>query len=45
MVKADFAGGTQDTSMSSAADWTSFWGVLGNIMGFHSTVISGRTTK
>lgn len=45
LVKANFAGGTQDTSMSSPADWTSFWGVLGNIMGFHSTVISGRTSK
>jgi hypothetical protein len=45
LAKANFASGTQDTSMSTAADWTSFVGVLGNIIGFHSTMISGRTSK
>ena len=38
-----FAKGTVITSHSTPADWTSFWGVLGNIMGFHGTVISGKT--
>lgn len=38
-----FAKGTVVTSYSTPADWHSFWGVLGNIMGFHSTVISGKT--
>ncbi|MBL8726397.1 MAG: hypothetical protein JNK49_20300 [Planctomycetes bacterium] len=33
---------SQDTSMSTPADWTSFCGILGNIMGFHSTAISGK---
>lgn len=34
---------SQDTSMSTPADWTSFCGILGNIMGFHSTAISGKS--
>jgi hypothetical protein len=38
-----FKGGTIITQGSTPADWTSFWGVLGNIFGFHSTVISGKT--
>ncbi len=37
-----FPGSTVTTSGSTPADWTSFWGVLGNIMGFHGTVISGK---
>ena len=39
----EFPGGTVETVGSSAADWTSFWGALGNIIGFHGTVISGKT--
>ena len=38
-----FGKGTIITQHSTPADWTSFWGVLGNIMGFHGTVISGKT--
>lgn len=38
-----FSKGTIITQHSTPADWTSFWGVLGNIMGFHGTVISGKT--
>lgn len=37
-----FAGSTITSSGSTPADWTSFWGVLGNIFGFHGTVISGK---
>jgi hypothetical protein len=37
-----FSGSTVITTHSTPADWTSFWGVLGNIMGFHGTVISGK---
>jgi hypothetical protein len=40
-----FKGGNIITQGSTPADWTSFWGVLGNIFGFHSTVISGTTGK
>ncbi|MEM7168185.1 MAG: hypothetical protein AAF581_22245 [Planctomycetota bacterium] len=32
----------ETTTYSTAADWTSVCGVLGNIMGFHHTVISGN---
>jgi len=38
-----FPGAVQVTSYSTPADWTSFWGVLGNILSFHSTTISGKT--
>ena len=38
-----FNGSTITSSCSTPADWTSFWGVLGNIFGFHGTVISGKT--
>ncbi|MEO6593924.1 MAG: hypothetical protein ABIP94_04140 [Planctomycetota bacterium] len=38
-----FPGSTVTTSHSTSADWTSFWGVLGNIFGFHCTTISGKT--
>ena len=38
-----YPGSTITTSGSTAADWTSFWGILGNIIGFHQTVISGTT--
>lgn len=43
MAADKFPGAQQVTSYSTPADWTSFWGVLGNIFGFHSTVISGKT--
>jgi hypothetical protein len=38
-----FPKGTVITQHSTPADWTSFWGVLGNIFGFHGTVISGKS--
>lgn len=38
-----YPNGTVTSSHSTAADWTSFVGVLGNIIGFHSTQISGKT--
>jgi hypothetical protein len=38
-----FPGAMQVTSYSTPADWTSFWGVLGNILSFHGTTISGKT--
>ena len=37
-----FGKGTVTSSHSTPADWTSFCGVLGNIIGFHSTSISGK---
>ncbi len=43
LLAEKFPGAMQVTSGSTPADWTSFWGVLGNIMGFHGTVISGKT--
>jgi hypothetical protein len=36
------AGSTVFSSHSTAADWTSWWGFWGNILGFHRTVISGK---
>jgi hypothetical protein len=38
-----FPGSTVITTASTPADWTSFWGVLGNLFGFHSTIIAGKT--
>jgi len=38
-----YPGSTITSSGSTAADWTSFWGVMGNLFGFHQTVISGTT--
>ena len=35
------AGANVVTVSSTAADWTSFWGFFGNLMGFHYTGISG----
>jgi len=35
------AGATINSVGSSSADWTSFWGALGNIIGFHCTKIGG----
>ena len=35
------SGATITTVNSTPADWTSFWGVLGNIFWFHRTEISG----
>lgn len=43
MVQEQFPNATQISSSSTPADWTSFWGVLGNIIGLHQTVISGKT--
>ncbi|MCC7012809.1 MAG: hypothetical protein IT454_09630 [Planctomycetes bacterium] len=43
MVKDQFPNATQVSSHSTSADWTSFWGVLGNIIGLHQTTISGKT--
>ena len=37
-----FPGATIVTQHSTPADWTSFWGVFGNILGFHCTTISGK---
>ncbi len=37
-----FPNATIYTQHSTPADWTSFWGVLGNIIGFHTTVVSGK---
>lgn len=34
-------GATITTVDSTPADWTSFDGILGNIIGFHSTSVSG----
>lgn len=41
LVMDKFPGATVHTQYSTPADWTSFWGVLGNIIGFHGTSISG----
>ncbi|HTF88833.1 MAG TPA: hypothetical protein VK843_10525 [Planctomycetota bacterium] len=38
-----FPGSTVTGNSSTPADWRSFWGVLGNIIGFHQTEISGTT--
>jgi len=38
-----FPGATIHTQHSTAADWTSVTGVLGNIFGFHCTTISGKS--
>ncbi len=38
-----YPGATVTTNSSTPADWTSFWGVLNNIIGFSSTSISGQT--
>lgn len=38
-----YPGSTVTANNSTPADWTSFWGVLGNIVGFHRTEISGQT--
>jgi hypothetical protein len=35
------AGANIVTISSSPADWTSVWGFLGNLFGFHATVITG----
>jgi hypothetical protein len=43
LMQEKFPNGTVETLGSSSADWTSFWGALGNIMGFHGTKISGKT--
>ena len=43
MNAANFGKGTVTSSHSTAADWTSFCGVMGNLFGFHCTVISGKT--
>jgi hypothetical protein len=43
MVKKNFPNAQQVTTMSSPADWTSFYGVLGNLFAFNCTVISGKT--
>ena len=40
-----FPGSNVTTSGSTPADWTSFWGVLGNILSFHCTTISGKTSS
>jgi hypothetical protein len=34
-------GATIHTVSASAADWTSVWGILGNIIGIHCTSIAG----
>ena len=36
-------GMTVTASHSTSADWTSFWGVLGNLFGLHCTSISGKS--
>jgi hypothetical protein len=38
-----FPNGAVTSNHSTPADWTSFWGVLGNLFGFHRTEISGKT--
>jgi len=37
-----FPNATIVTQVSTPADWTSFWGVLGNIASFNATIISGK---
>lgn len=34
-------GATITDVQSTPADWTSFWGFLGNLIGFHVTTVSG----
>ena len=36
-------GATVLTEISTPADWTSVWGVLGNLLGLHYTFIAGDT--
>ena len=38
-----YPGSTVTESSSTPADWISFWGILGNIIGLHRTEISGQT--
>ena len=42
LAAEQFPGATIITQGSTPADWTSLWGVLGNIMSFNCTVISGK---
>lgn len=37
------AGGKITNVSSTSADWTSFLGILGNVMGIHTTQIGGTT--